>query len=169
MIITFIIEAVISCILFTLLIIPYLLKDPLAWFYDYPVEVQERIRSLSQYDGKIPTKKDSDMKKKLPVFVVCLVIFVAITYYSGATTFNSAFIYVYLLWTFVNFYDALVLDTIYFCHSKKVRLPGTEDMVKEYENPKIHWIAFFKGSMIGIAFASLVGGLIVLIPLIMLT
>ncbi|MBU3186864.1 hypothetical protein KPL45_18780 [Clostridium estertheticum] len=69
----------------------------------------------------------------------------------------------------MNFYDALVLDAIYFCHSKKVRLPGTEDMVKEYENPKNHWIAFLKGSMIGIAFASLVGGLIVLIPLIMLT
>ncbi|WP_259473469.1 hypothetical protein [Clostridium estertheticum] len=42
-------------------------------------------------------------------------------------------------------------------------------MVKEYENPKIHWIAFLKGSMIGIVFALLVGGLITLIPLIMLT
>lgn len=169
MIITFIIETVICCILFTLITIPYLLKDPLAWFYDYPVEVQERIRSLSLYDGKIPTKRDSNIKKKLPVFVVCLIIFVAMTYYSGATTLISAFIYVYMLWTFVNLYDALVLDTIYFCHSKKVRLLGTEDMVKEYENPKIHWIAFFKGSMIGIVFALLVGILIALLSLIMVT
>ncbi len=166
MIITFIIETIISCILFTLLTVPYLLKNPLAWFYDYPVEVQKRIRSLSQYEGKIPTKKDSDIKKKLPVFVVCLILFVAMTYYSGATTFISAFIYVYLLWMIVNFYDALVLDTIYFCHSKKVRLFGTEDMVKEYENPKIHWIAFFKGSMIGIVFALLVGVVIALLSVI---
>ncbi len=166
MVIIFIIETVISCILFTLLTVPYLLKNPLAWFYDYPVEVQERIRSLPQYNGKIPTKKDSDMKKKLPVFVVCMILFVTITYYSGATTFISAFIYVYLLWMIVNFYDALVLDTMYFCHSKKVRLLGTEDMVKEYENPKIHWIGFFKGSMIGIVFALLVGGLIALLSVV---
>lgn len=166
MIITFIIETVISCILFTLLTIPYLLKNPLSWFYDYPVEVQERIRSLSQYEGKIPSKKDSDMKKKLPVFVVFLVIFVAMTYCSGARTFFSAFIYVFLLWTIVNFYDALVLDTMYFCHSKKVRLLGTEDMVKEYENSKIHWIGFLKGSTIGIVLALLVGGLIALFSVI---
>jgi len=57
MIITFIIEAVISCILFTLLTIPYLLKDPLAWFYDYPVEVQERIRSLHNMMERFQPKK----------------------------------------------------------------------------------------------------------------
>lgn len=127
MIIKFIIETVITCILFTLFTIPYLLKNPLAWFYDYPVEVQEHMRSLLQYEGKIPTKKHSDIKKKLLAFVVCLILFAAITYYSGATTF---------------------------------------DMVKEYENPKIHWIGFFKGSIIGIVFALLVGCLIALLSVI---
>ncbi|WP_242841175.1 hypothetical protein [Clostridium akagii] len=124
------------------------------------------MRSLLQYEGKIPTKKHSDIKKKLPTFVMCLILFAAITYYSGARPFISALIYVYLLWMIVNFYDALVLDTMYFCHSKKVRFLGTEDMVKEYENPKIHWIGFFKGSILGIVFALLVGGLIAVLSVI---
>ena len=31
-----------------------------------------------------------------------------------------------MIWLIIDWYDALVLDSIWFCHSKKVRIPGTE-------------------------------------------
>ena len=34
----------------------------------------------------------------------------------------------------VNLYDLVVLDWGIFCHSRKLRIPGTEDMEKEYKN-----------------------------------
>lgn len=57
----------------------------------------------------------------------------------------------------VNLYDALILDTLYFCHAKRVRFPGTEDMVKEYENPRKHWVGFAQGTLLSIILALLVG------------
>lgn len=60
----------------------------------------------------------------------------------------------------VNFYDFLVLDWGHFCHSKKVRIPGTEDMVKEYETPWFHLKGTCKGTVFGVIVALLSGGLV---------
>ena len=42
-----------------------------------------------------------------------------------------------MIWLIIDWYDALVLDSIWFCHSKKVRIPGTEDM-EEYKDYCFH-------------------------------
>lgn len=51
----------------------------------------------------------------------------------------------------------LVLDIGLFCHSKKLRLPGTEDMDKEYRNPWFHVVGAIKGTAIGAVIALLSG------------
>ncbi len=163
MLILFIIECVIVCALFTVVNITYLLKNPLAWFYDYPEEVQARMRTLPQYSDKIPLKKDSNLKKKLPAGILFLIILSAIVWFSGVRNFTMGVLYTFSLSMVVNLYDALILDTCYFCHSKRVRFPGTEDMVKEYKNPRKHWIGFAKGTALGIVLALLVGCVILLI------
>ena len=35
----------------------------------------------------------------------------------------------------MNIYDLIVFDLIIFCHSQKLMIPGTEDMIKEYRSP----------------------------------
>lgn len=60
----------------------------------------------------------------------------------------------------VNIYDVIVLDWGIFCHSKKLRIPGTEDMEKEYKNSWFH----FKGAAIGVIWGmvdALLSGLII--------
>lgn len=57
--------------------------------------------------------------------------------FNGADTFWKGFRDSYLIWLIMDWYDALVLDCIWFCHSKKVRIPGTEDM-EEYKDYLFH-------------------------------
>ena len=46
----------------------------------------------------------------------------------------------------MNIYDLIVLDWGIFCHSKKLRISGTEDMEKEYKDYMFH----ARGTCIGI-------------------
>ncbi|KOY67482.1 hypothetical protein AN649_02810 [Clostridium sporogenes] len=54
----------------------------------------------------------------------------------------------------------LVLDIGIFCHSKKTRIPGTEDMDKEYRNPLHHVKGAVIGTVIGAVVALLAGGMV---------
>jgi len=165
MLIVFIIECIVGCALFTAVNVTYLLKKPLVWFYDYPDEIQARMRTLPQYRDKIPAKKDSNLKKKISASILFLIMLSVVVWFSGVRGFVMGSVYTFGLYMIVNFYDALILDTCYFCHSKRVRYPGTEDMVKEYENPKKHWIGFAYGTVIGIPLSLLVGCIIALISI----
>ncbi|AZV56397.1 hypothetical protein [Clostridium sp. AWRP] len=160
MITIFIIECIVFCAVFTIFNLTYLFKKPLDWFYDYPDEVQARMRTLPQYKGKIPLKENNYRKKKIPAVIIFLIISSIIVWFSGARDFVMGTLYAFALFMVINFYDALILDTIYFCHSKKVRYPGTEDMVKAYENPKKHWIGFLKGTGFAVGISLLVGGIV---------
>ena len=53
----------------------------------------------------------------------------------------------------MNIYDLIVLDWGVFCHSKKLRISGTEDMEKEYKDYMFH----AKGTCIGIVLGLVVG------------
>jgi hypothetical protein len=52
----------------------------------------------------------------------------------------------------VNIYDLIVLDWGIFCHSKKLRISGTEDMEKEYKDYMFH----VRGACIGIVLGLIV-------------
>lgn len=61
----------------------------------------------------------------------------------------------------INLFDVLILDIVFFCHYKRYRIPGTEDMVKEYESPWFHIIGGVKGIFISIVISIMSAGLIV--------
>ncbi len=162
---TFIVQSIISCACFHFIIVYSVKKSPMSWFYDYPIAVQERMRSLSEYEGKIPTKSFNLKKKFISAFVSIMILF-CLAWSAGTRNFLSSMCYSFLIWTTINFYDALVLDTIWFCHNKKVRFSGTEDLASVYENPKKHWVDFAIGSIIGMIVSIGVGGVSALINLI---
>ncbi len=158
----FFIESIILCVAFTIMIIPRVLKDPLQQLFNYPPIIQERVKSLPEYKDRIPTQK-----KKLSVKIIASLLFVIVlaivVYFSGARTFPAAFLYAFGLFMVANWYDAFVLDAILFCHDKRFRIPGTEDMVKEYESPWYHIIGGIKGTLIGLVVSALSAGIIWLI------
>ena len=67
-----------------------------------------------------------------------------------------------MLFFVVNLYDMLVLDWGIFCHSKKLRIPGTEDMDKDYMDYLFHARGAVKGTVIGIIVAILSSVIILL-------
>lgn len=68
--------------------------------------------------------------------------------------------HVFILFSAVNLYDLLILDVIVFPNSKKVIIPGTEDMVTEYKNPAHPIKGAGKGVIISFIVAIFAGGIV---------
>lgn len=156
----FIIESIILCSLFALIVVPSTLKDPLKQIHNYPPAIRQRVKSLPEYNGKIPTNKKR-LGTKIIGIILFIVMFSILVYVSGARKFVSAFSYTLGLCMIVNLFDVLILDIVFFCHYKRYRIPGTEDMVKEYESPWFHVIGGVKGIFISIVISTMSAGLIV--------
>ena len=84
-------------------------------------------------------------------------------YINGVRGFVSGFLYSYGLWLVVDWYDALVIDCLWFCRSKRVRIPGTEDLDEAYRDYGFHLRMSCLGMVLGLPVALAVGGLTALI------
>jgi len=118
----------------------------------YPKEIIERVENLPQYKDVIKVEKKRHLSIKLISVLIFAIVLAVVAYYSGAKNFKSAYIHVFILFFVVNIYDMIVLDIGLFCHSKRTRIPGTEDMDKEYKNPWHH----IRGAVIGIIISTVV-------------
>ena len=157
------IVCIILCILFTIAILVPQYKNPLSQIVSYPPAIRKRVESLPEYQPVLKKTKRKNIGRKIVAAVLFIPIILAvISYFSGAKTFLSTFLTSFIVFTVVNLYDLIVLDIINFCHSKKLRIKGTEDMVKEYKNPKHHIRGFFIGCGFGLVISALSGGIIVL-------
>ena len=63
----------------------------------------------------------------------------------------------------VDWYDCFVIDWIWVCHSKKLIIPGTEDLMDSYKDYRFHFIASLKGMLIGLPVCLLAGVLVQLV------
>lgn len=160
------VECVISCIVFTLIILPSLYKDPIKHIMSYPKEIRERVENLPQYKDTIQAEEKRHLSIKLIAVLIFVIVLAIVAYYSGAKNFTAAYFHVFILFFVVNIYDMIVLDMGIFCHSERVRIPGTEDMDKEYRNPWHHVRGAVIGTMIGAVVALLSGGIVYIISLI---
>ena len=120
------------CLLFTLIILPAQYEDPINMIMSYPPGIRKRVEELPQYKGTIKQREKAHFGKKI----------------FG------------LLFFVVNIYDMIVLDWGIFCHSKKLRIPGTEDMDKEYKDYMFHAKGTCVGIVLGLMVALLSGGII---------
>ena len=150
------IESVALCLLFTLMVYG-MSREPIKQLYNYPPKIQERVRSLPEYEGKIPTQKNK-LAAKLSASVLFIVILsLILRYVNGCTSFLQAFGTGFLLWTIVNLWDAIVLDILWFCHDPHFVLKGTEDMVSDYHDYWFHIKGFFIGEGLALAVCAMAG------------
>ena len=153
-----VIEGICLCLLFTLMV--YIMsRNPIKTLYNYPPKIQERVKSLEEYEDKIPTQKNKIFAKCLASILIIVIISLILRYVNGYTTFIEGFGYGFLLWTMVNIYDVVVMDIIWFCHDPYFVFKGTEDMVDEYHNYWFH----IKGSLIGEVLALVICAIVGLI------
>jgi len=157
------IECVVCCLLFTLVILPAQYKDPINMIMSYPPKIRKRVEELPQYKGTIKQREKSHISKKIFGLIFFVIVLSGVAYLSGCRSFSTTFIHVFLLFFVVNIYDLIVLDWGIFCHSKKLRIPGTEDMEKEYKDYVFHAKGACIGMALGLVVALLSGCMIHLI------
>ena len=150
------VESVVLCLVFTLMV--WLMsRDPIKSLYNYPPKIQERVKSLDEYKGRIPTQKNKLAAKLSTCVLFIVVLSLILRYVNGYTTFLQAFGYGFLLWTIVNLWDAVVLDIIWFCHDPHFVFKGTEDMVSDYHDYWFHIKGFFIGEALAIVICAIAG------------
>lgn len=160
------IECAIACIIFALIVLPTQYKAPLKYIMSYPPEIRKRVESLPEYEHSIKTTEKRHILKKLIAVFAFIILLSAVAYFSGAKKFETAFSHVFILFLTVNLFDVIVLDIGVFCHSKKLRIAGTEDMDKEYKNYFFHVKGAIKGIVLGIVISLLSASIIYIVSII---
>ena len=108
----FLIESVVACLIFTLLIKLISHNRQEVFTNDYPPVVTDKLRAMGLIAEKPPAKK-KDMIRKLTAMVVFALLFALLMrYVNGITSFGQAALTVYGLWLVVNWYDFLVMDIL---------------------------------------------------------
>lgn len=156
------IECVLVVVLFTGVIMIPLCKNPVWWIHDYPKDIQEKYFETHE---RIPTKPLSVpvLMKKGFALIVALAVLVGLVILSGADDFCSAFLLSYGIWLVVDWYDCFFLDWVLFANVKRIRLPGTENMDREYHQKKYHFVHSLVGMVLGLIPCLLCGLLVALI------
>ena len=114
----FLIESLIACAVFTLFVF-LMSRNPIKSIFNYP--------------------------PAMIVFGVLLGLLVK--YVNGCSSFWCGALTAYALWVVVNWFDALVLDCLWFCHDRHLVIPGTEDMTDACHD---YW-SHIRGALIGMA------------------
>ncbi len=151
-------EAVVGCLLFTIVVVPSVIRNPLAWLSDYPPAIRARARELGLIcaeQKKLPPAVL--VRKSVAILTITVLLALALVFLNGARTFGEGFFLSYGLWLTVNWYDTFVIDWLWFCHSKKVMLPGTEDMTDAYHDYGFHFKIGIFGMGLGLPVCLLVG------------
>ena len=158
-----VIECIIAIILFTAIVIPIALKNPIFIVGDYPPEIIKRCVELKIIPERRKRFTKKDIIKKTIAAIIFVIFLSFIVYkFNGANTFLKGFVNAYIIWLSVCWYDALILDCIFFCNIKRFRIVGTEDM-KEYKNYWFHIKGSVRGSLIGLLACALVGLLVMIL------
>ena len=156
------IESIVGCLVFTILFGGMTYINPLSMIHDYPPAIQNKAKELGLItDEQKRYSKTDIIRKIIGIFIFGLMLAFIVFKLNDADTFIKGFGCSYLLWNIVNWWDAIFIDCIWFCHSKKFVIPETEGM-KEYKDYLFHIKASLKGMLFGIP-ACLLAGLLVLI------
>ena len=154
------IECAAACVIFGAGIIASVLINKEAWLQDYAPEVQQRfLEANPEYKSGNKAQRTAVLiVGKILVSLLFAVILSAMVYIAGARDFLTGALYSYIIWAVVNVFDVIVLDMLVFPYWKRIRLPGTEDMDREYAgNWRKHILDGFYGMLIGVPVACLCG------------
>ncbi len=132
------IELLIMFLVFGFLAFGLLLISPLTFISDYPPEIQEEYYR-SQNKEATREKLTALMKiKKVVALIAFMFLFAWMIHIAGAKTFVQGLLLSYGYALAVFAWDTFFIDWVLFANVKKIRLPGTEHMDKEYHQKWFH-------------------------------
>lgn len=158
----FFIESIVACAAFTLMVF-LMSRKPIKTIFNYPPAIIKRCDSLWLVDASNkPGGAVFYAKKIVAIMLFGVLLGLLVRFVNGCTTFWGGALTAYALWCVVNWFDAFMLDCIWFCHDKHFVFPGTEDMVEAYHNYWFHISGGLIGMLLAIP-AALVAGLIAIL------
>ena len=157
----FLIEAVVACLLFTLMIKLISHNRQEIFTNDYPPVVTDKLRALGLISEKPPAKKKDIIRKLIALIVYAVMFALLLRYVNGITTFGEAALTAYGLWLVVDWYDFLVVDILMAPFDKFYQKSG----VSAFDKSAVwfHFKGSLRGTVLGIIFAPLVGLLVILL------
>ena len=136
-------------------------QNPVETVYDMPEPIVNRCLELGLIDEtKKASSPQTKMKKSCAALVIALILALFLYFVNHAVNFVQGFVISYIIWLVIDWYDCFVIDWIWVCHSKKIIIPGTEDLVDSYKDYKFHFIGSLKGMLLGMPVCLLVGVLV---------
>jgi hypothetical protein len=135
-------------------------RNPIKSIFNYPPAIIERCDQLGLVDASNrPGGVGFYVKKIVAMIIFGVLLGLLVRYVNRCTTFLCGALTAYALWVVVNWFDALVLDCLWFCHDKHFVIPGTEDMTKAYHDYGFHIKGALIGMLLGIPAALVAGGI----------
>ena len=130
-------------------------------FSSYPDAVQKIVILRPELAGKI------QQRGSVVVFANNLLLFTALLFALGLITrqetFTGNFLNALLLGQTLNLFDLLVIDLLWWWHTRRVRFTGTENKSKLYADPGKHISSFLRGIAMFLLVALINGCLLTLL------
>ncbi len=123
----------------------------------YPDIIQRKVKNDLVLGSQI--KRRSSTASFLSNLLLYSLLLLVICFFEREDGFSKNFWMVLIMGESLNLFDFLVIDLIWWRHTKRVRFTGTEDQPELYRDPKNHLISFVKGILM-FFIAALADGLI---------
>lgn len=132
---------------------------------------EKNLKGLSAYPDVIQRQVKSDLvlgpqvKTMSPVTVFFLnlllyaILLLIVCFFEREKGFWPNFRNVLIMGEVLNLFDFLVIDMLWWRHTKRIRFTGTKNQPELYSDPKNHLLSFAKGVLMFFA-AALIDGLI---------
>ena len=156
-----IIETVILCIAFFLICFWGTGTDNknLKSYSSYPDEVQNRIKSIAEYQGKF--KESNNVVTFVSNFLLFLFVLFILGLFIKENGFTHNFLCLSIIGQGLNIFDLFIVDLLWWRNTKRVRLRKMPE--KElYQNPKKHIEAFIRAFIMYLLIALIDGYILTL-------
>ena len=156
-----ILQLILFCALFTLMVKIGVGNNALNGLYFYPKPVQEKVYELGLTDRKTVVKK---RKRFMIAFfaVMAAALILIIRVWNGKQSFWAAYLQALIFLEVMNWYDGIVIDRLWVGHSRFWVIPGTEEIPFVQTWPQV---LKKRGilTLIWIAGAAVIAGIVVLL------
>lgn len=127
-------------------------------FSSYPETVQKLVRACPELAGKIRPQSPA------MTFAGNLLLFTVVLFVAGLPArqedFAGNFLNALILGQGLNLFDLVVIDLLWWRHTKRVRFSGTENRPELYADPSNHIASFLRGIVMLLLVAILDGWLL---------
>ncbi len=134
----YVLECVVMCGVFGAFVFRMMLVNPVSFIGDYPPEIQAQYYASQHREAEKEQMTFSTILRKVVAIIVFLFLFAWMAHIAGAATFLDGLLFVYGYMLVLAAYDTCFLDWVLFANIKRVRLPGTEHMDREYHQKWFH-------------------------------